>query len=94
MNAPRAFPIVSGPVGLADTNSTLTRRGRTGATRPQASGATSAESIVSSRTRSLRRRLRNPGGATSTDAIGLAGSAAPRSISAASAAAMSSGARR
>ena len=30
MNAPRALPMWSGPVGLADTNSTLTERGRVG----------------------------------------------------------------
>ena len=42
----RALPIVSGPVGLADTNSTLTRRVRTGSTVPQASGAASTASIT------------------------------------------------
>ena len=38
MNAPRALPIVSGPVGLAETNSTFTDRGRIGATRPHDAG--------------------------------------------------------
>ena len=61
MNAPRALPIVSGPVGLADTNSTFTDRGRIGATRPTAPGPRRMPSIVSSRTRSDRRRLMNPG---------------------------------
>src|SRR5438876_678806 len=36
MNAPRALPMVSGPVGFAETNSTLTDRGRIGGTRPHA----------------------------------------------------------
>ena len=38
MNAPRAFPTWSGPVGLADTNSTFTERVRVAATRPHAVG--------------------------------------------------------
>ena len=38
MNAPRALPIVSGPVGLAETNSTFTPRGRIGRTRPHVVG--------------------------------------------------------
>ena len=38
MNAPRAFPIVSGPVGLAETNSTLTLRGPVGRDPPPGIG--------------------------------------------------------
>ena len=75
MNAPRALPIVSGPVGLADTNSTLTRRGRIGRTRPQDAGLTRTSAIVVSRAPSARRRLRNPGATALTAAIGLPASA-------------------
>ena len=74
MNAPRALPIVSGPVGLADTNSTLTeragpaRRGprpRVGedARRSIASRAASVEPHVEeARWRDLDRRDRRSGG--------------------------------
>ena len=94
MNAPRALPIVSGPVGLAETNSTFTERGRIGATRPQSAGRSSTASIVSSSTTSERRRLMNPGGATTALAIGLPGSAADALRASASASAMASGGRR
>ena len=70
MNAPRAFPTWSGPVGLADTNSTLTARGRTGATRPQPTGSARRASIVASRASSRSRMLTNPGAATSAVATG------------------------
>ena len=72
MNAPRALPTWSGPVGLADTNSTLTERGRTGATRPQPGGSARMDAIVDSSAASRRRTFRKPGGATSADAIGEA----------------------
>ena len=62
MNAPRALPIVSGPVGLAETNSTLTLRGRIGATRPHVAGDARIASTVASSARSARWRLMNPGG--------------------------------
>ena len=96
MNAPRALPIWSGPVGLADTNSTLTDRGRVGATRPQAGGSARIAATVASSASSRRRRLRNPGGATSALAIGVeVGSAAASLVtSAANACAMASGAMR
>ena len=91
-NAPRALPMVSGPVGFADTNSTLTRRGRLGGIRPHASGAARISATVDSNAASARRRLTNPGRATSTEANRSA-SGPPRSASA-SASAMSSGERR
>ena len=96
MNAPRALPIVRGPVGLADTNSTFTRRGRIGCTRPQSPGAARTPAIVCSRARSVTRRLTKPGGAASAAAIGLspAPTSASRPISSASTWAISSGARR
>ena len=61
----------SGPVGLADTNSTLTERRPRGATRPQPSGSARISATVDSSARSARRMLRNPGGATSTVATGV-----------------------
>ena len=61
-NAPRALPTVSGPVGLADTNSTLTRRGVGAATRPQLVGEARIAPTVRSRARSARRRFTKPGG--------------------------------
>ena len=70
MNAPRALPMVSGPVGLADTNSTLTARGRTGSTRPHASGSARMPSTSPARASGRRRRLMNPGGATAALSIG------------------------
>jgi hypothetical protein len=94
MNAPRALPIVSGPVGLAETNSTFTDRGRIGATRPQSFGAVRISSIVSSRTRSDRRMLMKPGGATTADAIALPGSDDAADSASAIAWAMASGGRR
>ena len=66
MNAPRALPTCSGPVGLADTNSTLTGARRAGATRPQRVGLGEDAPRPSARgRRRRRRRLRKPGGATS-----------------------------
>src|SRR5436190_1899776 len=70
MNAPRAFPTWSGPVGLADTNSTLTARGRTGATRPQPTGSARIAATADSRASSRSRTFRNPGAATSAEATG------------------------
>ena len=78
-------------MGFADTNSTLTRRARTGRTRPQPAGSARIASIVRSRTESASLMLRKPGGATSIDAS--SGSAEPRSA-AATAPAISSGDRR
>jgi hypothetical protein len=94
MNAPRALPIVSGPVGLAETNSTLTLRGRIGATRPQVPGAARTASTVSSRTASDRWRLMNPGGAAAADAIGEPGSADAADSRSTIASAIASGGRR
>ena len=69
-NAPRALPTVSGPVGLADTNSTLTDARPTGGDAAPAPGSARIAAIVRFEGRSVRRRFRNPGGATSTEAIG------------------------
>ena len=71
MNAPRALPTWSGPVGLADTNSTLTERGRIGATRPHAVGSARIPAIVDSSAPSPRRMFRKPGAATSAEATGV-----------------------
>ena len=97
MNAPRALPIVSGPVGLADTNSTLTFRGRIGRTRPQRVGPARTPCDRRPRARDRpARRLMKPGAATSADAIGL--SPAPSALRgrspSASTRAISSGDRR
>ena len=70
MNAPRALPIVSGPVGLAETNSTLTLRGRIGATRPHVAGDARIASTVSSSAASDTRMLMKPGAAAAADAMG------------------------
>ena len=96
MNAPRALPTWSGPVGLAETNSTLTERPvPSAAVRPQLDGSARIAATVASSASSRSRRLRKPGAATSAAAIGLAGSSAASAVSsAASAAAMASGAIR
>ena len=95
MNAPRAFPIVSGPVGLAETNSTLTLRGPVGLTRPQASGASRMPSTVAARASGRSRMFMKPGLATSTASIGESESvsAASRTSLAARSVASSSGER-
>ena len=92
MNAPRALPIVSGPVGLAETNSTLTRRGRGDVTVPQASGSARMPSTIAARASGRSRRFTNPGGATSAASIGESWSPASRTSLAASTVAISSGA--
>ena len=75
MNAPRALPTWSGPVGLAETNSTLTERPvPSAAVRPQLDGSARIAATVASSASSRSRRLRKPGAATSAAAIGLAGS--------------------
>ena len=96
MNAPRAFPTWSGPVGLADTNSTLTERGRIGATRPHAGGSARMPAIVASSAPSSRRMFRKPGAATSAEATGVeaASAVASATSSAASASAIAVGAIR
>ena len=94
MNAPRALPTWSGPVGLADTNSTLTARGFDAGIRPQRAGAARIPATIRSSAASARRRFRNPGRATSAPAMVAAGSPAARSIAAASAVAIASGAVR
>ena len=78
--APRPAATVSGPVGLADTNSTSTRSGRSGVPRPKASPASSRaarlcavpaigeEEVHESRARDL----------DSLGAVGQAGRPAPR----------------
>ena len=73
MKAPRALPIVSGPVGLADTNSTLTEREPTGATRPHVVGRLEDPVDDPARASGRNRRFMNPGGATSTASIGESG---------------------
>ena len=88
MNAPRALPTWSGPVGLAETNSTLTERVSTGAVRPQPAGSARIAAMTVSRAAARRCRFRKPGGATSTDAIGDVAAASPAS------AASSAGERR
>ncbi len=85
--APRALPMWRGPVGLAETNSTLTRRGCAARTRPQAPGSASTSATTPSRAASASRRLRKPGGATATEAMGepFASAAAASSAAIASA---------
>ena len=46
MKAPRAFPTCSGPVGLADTNSTLTERAGPATTLPHAAGSARIAAMV------------------------------------------------
>jgi hypothetical protein len=70
MNAPRALPTWSGPVGLAETNSTLTVLGETGSTWPQASGSARIPSTILSRAVGRSRTFRKPGGATSAASTG------------------------
>ncbi len=95
MNAPRALPTWSGPVGLAETNSTLTARGLADASRPQRAGSARMPATIRSSAASARRRFRNPGGAAVAPAMVAAGSpAAARSIDVASAVAIASGACR
>ena len=97
MKAPRALPTCSGPVGLADTNSTLTERGRPGGDpAPARRVGEDRRRSSTSRAPSRSRRLRKPGGATSAAAIGVpAGSrSASATTSAASAAPIASGAIR
>jgi hypothetical protein len=94
---PRAFPTCSGPVGLADTNSTFTERGFAGAgSRPQASGSARTVPIIDSSAVSRSLMLRKPGGATSADATGVAadGSVASAVSSVARAVAIANGAIR
>ncbi len=81
----------SGPVGFADTNSTLTRRGCAARTRPQAAGFASTCCTNPSRAPSASRRLRNPGGATATEAMGKSAVPACAASSAAIASAIRSG---
>ena len=94
MNAPRALPMVSGPVGLADTNSTLTDRSRTGSIRPHVAGVFRIAAIDSSRAWSAIVMFTNPGAATPTEAIGESRTSRPASISAARTEAISRGALR
>jgi hypothetical protein len=79
MNAPRAFPIVSGPVGLAETNSTLTLRGPVGLTCPQASGASRMPSTAAARASGRSRIFMKPGLATSTASMTESEPSAPAS---------------
>ncbi len=95
MNAPRALPTWRGPVGLADTNSTLTDRAETGSTRPHSSGAARMPSTTASSAAGLSRTFRKPGGATSTASTGEDGSpVASRTSFAANSVAISIGALR
>ena len=96
MKAPRAFPIVSGPVGFADTNSTFTAIELASSTRPQASGSARMPSIVAARASGRKRMFMKPGGATSTASIGESESARlpSRTSFAASSVASSRGERR
>ena len=70
MKAPRALPMVSGPVGFADTNSTLTVRAEIGSTCPHAPGSARMPSTIDSTAAGRMRMLTNPGGATSAASIG------------------------
>ena len=83
-----------GPVGLAETNSTLTCRGWSARVRPQAPGFARMPATSSSRAPSARRMLRKPGGATSTDASRLPAVPASVASSAAIASAIRGGAIR
>ena len=82
----------SGPVGLADTNSTSTARGWSGWNRPHEPGAARTPATVDSSAESASRRFTNPGRATSAEAISAP--SGPVRIASASASAMSSGDRR
>ena len=90
----------SGPVGLADTNSTSTARGWSGWNRPHRPGAARMRPTVASNAASASRRFTNPGRATSAEAIsapsGPCGSRrrAPRRCPAATAAAAARAASR
>src|SRR5664280_2761248 len=84
----------SGPVGLAETNSTLMCSGWAMVTRPQVAGLRRMPCAMAARAWSDSRTLRNPGGATSTAAMGEAGSVAVVATCAAIALAISIGARR
>ena len=79
-------------MGFAETNSTFTLRGFTAGIRPHVAGEASTSSTTAAYASSVTRTLRNPGLATSAEAISPA-PAAPRSW-AAMASAMSSGLRR
>ena len=62
----RALAAVIGPVGLADTYSTLTLSGVSGVSRPQSSPASITPRVAFTYQASARKRLRKPGPATST----------------------------
>ena len=94
MKAPRALPMWSGPVGLAETNSTLMCSGWALATWPQVRPSARMRAAVAARAESATRMFRKPGGATSTEAMGEAGSVAVVATCAAIAWAISMGARR
>src|SRR5204862_492904 len=64
--AGRAWPTCSGPVGFADTNSTMTGS-PSPARRPNAAPATSTSATMRWRAAAVRRRLMKPGPATSID---------------------------
>ena len=62
MNAPRALPTWSGPVGLADTNSTLTERGARSRPRgPTPSGSARIAAIVASSACVAQAQVQEPG---------------------------------
>ena len=65
--APRPCPTCKGPVGLADTNSTFTRRPRPSSDFPYASPAAMMVSRISVRTLAGSLTLMKPGPATSTE---------------------------
>ena len=64
--APRPWPTCIGPVGLADTYSTLTARGALRWPRPNAGPSATTARVTSRSTSGCSRRLMNPGPATST----------------------------
>ena len=66
---PRAFAIVIGPVGFADTNSTWMRCPFNVSPRPKRSPSPTTTSTCLASHAGARRTLTNPGGAPSTDAI-------------------------
>ena len=79
-------------MGLAETNSTLTARGRSGSSRPHEPGAARIPATVDSNAESAIRRFTKPGRATSAEAMSTP--SGPVRIASASASAISSGDRR
>ncbi len=78
MKAPRAWPMCTGPVGFAETNSTMTRLPVDfGACRPNVSPARSTSAATCWMTCCFSVKLRKPGPATSTFSMMPAVSTSP-----------------